>query len=183
MIPSQNDMRILFDDEPEKYRDLYKEEIDDFMAPDEDDDPTEELADVEDFDAEELFEILFTIPMTTDDDYCEVINILADEYLPYDVDADYENDKPVIYIEEDRHVLDSQDDGYVIIRKFNKMIKPDFEIRVMKMSLDEDNVHSLLILKTDEWKKLETKYGEKVAEYFERIDKIDFTQDNNLDNE
>ncbi|MDR1170170.1 MAG: hypothetical protein LBK97_04970 [Prevotellaceae bacterium] len=177
MIPSQNDIKILFDGEPEKYLDLYKEEINEFIAPDEDDDDDpefDERTDIEDFDAEELFEILFTIPMTTDDDYCEMVNVLADEYLPYDVDADYEDNSPVIYIDEDRHVLDSHDGGYAIIRKFNEMIKPDFEIRAMKISLNEDNVHSLLILQGDDWKEMEAKYGEKVAKYFEKIDEIDF---------
>jgi hypothetical protein len=181
MIPSQNDMRILFEGKPEEYISLYKEAIDEFMTPDEDV-PAEfdEFDGIENFDAEELFEILFTIPMTVDDDYCDVINILADEYLPYDVDADCEEDRTVIYIDEKKIVADSRDDGYAIIRKFNEAIGSGFEIRVMKLSLNEDNVHSLLILSNDEWKELDTKYGEKVAEYFEKISKVKFEQNNNF---
>ncbi|MDR1887736.1 MAG: hypothetical protein LBQ70_07480 [Prevotellaceae bacterium] len=175
MIPTHNDMRILFEGKPEEYIDLYREELDEFLKPDEEDElrEFEDFSDVESLDAEELFEILFTIPMTTDDDYCEVVNILADEYLPYDIDADYENKKLVVYIDEDKYVIDSQD-GYSILRKFDEIIKPEFEIRVMKLSLDEDNVHSLVILKSDDWKDLEIKYADKVAAYFETIDKTDF---------
>jgi hypothetical protein len=168
-------MRILFEGKPKEYIDLYKEAIDEFMTPDEDAPAEiEEFDDLENFDAEELFEILFTIPMTVDDDYCDVIDILADEYLPYDVDADCEDDKTVIYIDDKKVVADSCDDGYLIIRKFNEAIGSEFEIRVMKLSLNEDNVHSLLILPNAEWKELDTKYGEKVAEYFEKISKVKF---------
>ncbi|MDR1339872.1 MAG: hypothetical protein LBK58_07470 [Prevotellaceae bacterium] len=186
MIPSQNDLRILFEEKPGEYIDLYRDEIYDFITPDEDDDSGEfdEIPDIKDFDAEELFEILFTIPVTTDDDYCELINILADEYLPYDVDADYEDGGlTVVYIDDDRYVMDRGDSEYDIIRKFNEIIKPEYETRVLKMSLTEDNVHSLLILQSSEWKELEAKYGEEVAEFFEEIDKIEFIQDNTFDNE
>jgi hypothetical protein len=178
-------MRILFEEESKKYIDLYKDEINDYITPDEDEEDNEEFEGVgiDDFDTEELFEMLFTVPVTTDDDYCELINILADEYLPYAVDADYEDGKPVIYIDDDRHVLSASDSEYAIIRKFNDIIKPEFEIRVMRLSLNEDNIHSLLILESGEWKELEAKYGEKVAEFFEKIDKIDFIQDKEFDNE
>jgi hypothetical protein len=177
MIPTDNDLRILFEGKPEEYLDLYKEELDEILAPDEDDEDDsgdfEDFGNIDSLDAEELFEILFTIPMTNDDDYCEVINLLADEYLPYDVDADYEDDELVVYVDEDRHVIDSED-GYTIIRRFDEIIKPDFETRALKMSLDEDNMHSLVILKSEVWKDVETQYGAKVAAYFEKIDKIDF---------
>ncbi|MDR2382395.1 MAG: hypothetical protein LBD76_00705 [Prevotellaceae bacterium] len=172
MIPTDNDFRILFEEKPEEYLDIYKEEIEEFMTIDEDDDDYEP-SDAEDMSAEELFEILFATLITDDDDFCEVINVLADEYLPYDVDADFEDEELVVYIDEDRHVIDSQDD-YGILRKFDEIIKPDFETRVMKMSIDEANVHSLLILKCDEWKNLESKYGEKVSKCFEKIDNVDF---------
>jgi hypothetical protein len=176
MIPAQNDMRILFEGKSDEYIDLYREEIDEFLKPDDDEDEAgdfNDFSDVEGLDAEELFEILFTIPMTVDDDYSEVVNILADEYLPYDVDADYENKKLVIFVDEDKHVIDSED-GYTILREFGKIIKPEFEIRVMKLSLDEDNVHSLVILRSEDWENLEEKYGTKVAGYFEKIDNINF---------
>jgi hypothetical protein len=175
MIPTYDDMRILFEGKPEEYLDLYREELDEILAPDEDEDTGEfeDFSNVDSLEAEELFDFLFTIPVTADDDYCEVINVLADEYLPYDVDADYEDDELVVYIDEDKHVIDSQD-GYPIIRKFDEIIKPDFETRVLKLSLDEDNIHSFIILKSDDWKNLETKYGAKVAAYFEKIDRIDF---------
>jgi hypothetical protein len=176
MIPTQNDMRILFEGKSDEYIDLYREEIDDFLKPDEDEVESGEFNDfseVESLDAEELFEILFTIPMTVDDDYCEVVNILADEFLPYDVDADFEDKKLVVFVDENKHVINSED-GYTILRKFDEIIKPEYEIRVMKLSLDEDNVHSLVILESDEWENLETKYGAKVAGYFEKIDNINF---------
>jgi hypothetical protein len=185
MIPTENDFRILFEGKSTEYIELYKEEIEEILAPDEDDDPDEyeDLADIESSDAEELFEILFTIPVTVDDDFCDLINVLADEYLPYDVDADFEDDKLIVYIDEDRHVIDSKD-GYSIIRKFDEIIKPDFETRVMKKSMDEDNVHTLLILKSDDWKNLEEKFGQKITGYFEKTDKIDFIKPIiNCDNE
>ncbi|MDR1595139.1 MAG: hypothetical protein LBS43_11765 [Prevotellaceae bacterium] len=176
MIPTDNDLRILFEGKPEEYLDLYREELDEILAPDEDDEPDdfEDFGDIDSLDVEELFEILFTIPMTDDDDYCETINMLADEFLPYDVDSDYEDDEMIVYIDEDRHVIDDLLGAYPIIRQFDAIIKPDFETRVMKLSLDEDNVHSLIILKSEVWKELETKYGTKVAAYFGKIDKIDF---------
>jgi hypothetical protein len=174
MIPTENDFRILFEGKPAEYLELYKEEIEEILAPDEDDpNEYEESSDIESSDAEELFELLFMIPVTMDDDFCDLINVLADEYLPYDVDADLEDDKLVVYVDEDRHVIDSKD-GYSIIRKFDEIIKPEFEIRVMKMSIDEDNVHSLLILESDDWKNLEKKFGKKITEHFEKIDEIDF---------
>jgi hypothetical protein len=174
MIPTDNDFRILFEEKPEEYLELYKEELNEFMTPDEDEDPDEdEEANFDDMDAEELFEILFAIPITEDDDFCEVINILADEYLPYDVDADFEDDELVVYVDEDRYVLGSEND-YAIVKKFDEIIKPDYETRVMRMSMDAANIHSLLILKSDDWKNLETKYGEKVSEYFEKIENVDF---------
>ncbi|MDR1581706.1 MAG: hypothetical protein LBS55_00340 [Prevotellaceae bacterium] len=176
MIPTYDDLRILFEGKPEEYLDLYRDELDEILTPDEDDDPGEfeDFNNVESLDTEELFEILFAIPITKDDDYCEVINMLADEYLSYDVDADFEEDEFVIYVDENRYVIDDIHDGYSIVRKFNKIIKSDFEIRVMKMSLDEDNIHSLIILKNDVWKNLEAKYGTKVAAYFGKIDKVNF---------
>jgi hypothetical protein len=175
MIPKDNDFKILFEGKSEEYLNLYKDELEEILAPDEDDDPDEydDSANVEGLDAEELFEILFTVPITEDDDYCDVINVLADEYLPYDVDADFEDDKLVVYVDEDRHVIDAQD-GYSIVRKFDEIIKPAYETRALKMSLNEDNLHSLLIIESEDWKNLETKYGAKVAEYFEKIDRINF---------
>ncbi|MDR2650956.1 MAG: hypothetical protein LBC68_01395, partial [Prevotellaceae bacterium] len=166
MIPTSNDFKILFEGKPEEYLKLYKTELDEILAPDEDEDDDdsgmfEDFNNVESLDAEELFEILFTIPVVADDDYCEVINVLADEYLPYDIDADIEDDKLVVYIDEDKHVIDSSD-GYSILRKFNKLIATNFETRVMKMSLDEDNTHSLVILKNEDWADLEKEYGTKV---------------------
>jgi hypothetical protein len=176
MIPTYNDFKILFDGKPEKYLELYRDEIDEILAPDEDDDTSEaeDFGDVETLDAEELFELLFTIQVIAYDDYCEVINTLSDEYLPYDVDSDYEDDELVVYIDDDRHIIDDTLDGYPIIRQFDEIIRPDFETRVLKMSVDEDNIHSLIILKSDFWKKLEAEYGTKVAAYFATIDEIDF---------
>ena len=173
MIPTDNDFRM-FEEKPEEYLELHKKEIEEFVAPSKYEDPDEyEAPNVEEMNAEELFEILFAIQIFEDDNFCDVITVLADEYLPYDVDADFEDDKLIVYVDEDRYVAGS-DNGYSIVRKFDEIIKPDFETRVMKMSIDEENVHSLLILKSEEWKNLETKYGEKVSEYFEKIDKADF---------
>ncbi|MDR2286985.1 MAG: hypothetical protein LBE04_05865 [Prevotellaceae bacterium] len=177
MTPTHNDFKILFEGKPDEYFDLYRDEIDEILAPDEDDDDTgesDDLGDADSLDAEELFEILFTIPIFVDDDYCEMINVLADEYLPYDIDADYEDDKLIVHIDENRHVIDDSEGGYSIVRQFNEIIKPDFEIRVFKLSLDDYDIHSLIILKSEVWKELETKYGAKVAAYFAKIDKIDF---------
>jgi hypothetical protein len=177
MIPTDNDFRILFEEKPAEYFDLYREEIEEILAPDENDEPNEDedYANVESLDAEELFEILFTVPVTNDnEDFCDMINVLADEYLPYDVDADFEDDELIVYVDDNRYVIDSQD-CYSIIRKFDEIIKSDFETRVLKMSIDEANMHSLVIIKCDDWKKLEAKYGEaKVAGYFEKIDKVNF---------
>jgi hypothetical protein len=181
MIPKYDDFRILFEGAQLEYLDLYKKEIEEIMMSDIDDkddkddslDDFDELYSIEETGAEALFELLFSIPMILDDDYVEVINILADEYLPYDVDACYEDDELVVYVDDDRHVIDSKD-GCAIVRKFDEIIGPDFETRVMKMSIDEDNFFSLLILKSEDWTYLENKYGTKIAEYFEKMDKVNF---------
>ncbi|MDR2027164.1 MAG: hypothetical protein LBQ01_06370 [Prevotellaceae bacterium] len=171
MIPKHEDFRILFEGKPEEFLKLYKEEIEEIMSPDEDDEDPEDIEDyasIEEASAEEIFELLFTIPTIPDDDYCELINVLADEYLPCDVDADYEDDKIVVYIDENRHVIDSKD-GRSVIRKFDEIIRPDFETRVMNPDTGEDSLYPLIILKSDDWKYVEDRYGTKVAEYFEKL--------------
>jgi hypothetical protein len=175
MIPTSDDLRILFEGKPEEYFNFYREELYDILASDENDNPVgaDGFGDIESLDTEELFEVLFTIPMTDDDDYCEVINILADEYLSYDVDAGFENDELVVYVNESKYIIDSRD-GYSIIKKFDEIIRPSFETRVMKLSLDEDNVHSLIILRSITWENMEKKYGKKVSAYFEKIDNVNF---------
>jgi hypothetical protein len=179
MLPTLNDFRILFEGKPCEYLDFYRNDLDEILAPDEDDDDntdgSDDFGDVDGLDVEELFEILFTIPIFEDDDYCEMINVLADEYITYDIYADYEDDKLTVYrCDKDKYVIDDSESGYSIIRQFNEIIKPDLETRVLKMSLDDDNIHSLIIHQSKVWKELETKYGAKVAAYFAKIDEIDF---------
>jgi len=179
MKPTQNDIKILFNGKPEEFINQYKQEFDNFVS-------EEEFLEFNNLDdsekMESLFEFLFTIPVSREDDDDEVVYALAEEFLPYEVDAEYAKNGLSITIDKQSHFVplkSTPEDRYTVIRKLDSLIKPKFETRVMKVSLDydydNDDMHSIIILEKSEWDTMESEYGkEKISEYFEKIDNVNF---------
>lgn len=173
MKPALEDIRILFEGKSSEFIKLYKQDIDDLI----DYDDYKELEELEEPEKRiSIFELLFAMPVAKDDNDEEVVIAMAEEYLPYEVDADYADNGLMITANGKEHFIilkNSYEDRYHTLRKLNEIIYPKYEIRVMDISLDDD-IHSFLILEKEEWKAMEEKYGEKARHYFRTIDDIDF---------
>jgi len=173
MKPTEEDIRILFEGKSEDYMKLYEQELDDFV----DYDDFEELKQLDEPEKlVSLFELLFTIPVGKEDDDDEVVLALGEEFLPYEVDADYADNGLMITAKGQEHFMilkNAPEDRYQTLRKLNEIISPEHEMRVMQICLNDD-IHSFIILESNTWKDLEKKYGAKVKEHFASINDAEF---------
>jgi hypothetical protein len=106
-------------------------------------------------------------------EYCESVldtDSLSAEVVEIDADPGYEiyisyqgrrTKVPLIIGPEDRHIT---------LHTLNQVLAPDYEVRVCVDSNGSDTL-AFLPLSAADWAALESKYGQRVAKHFRKIEK------------
>lgn len=169
-LPSTDDLRALFEDDHGYLTKKYRQQLELFF----DKYDFEELAEYEDDERTvAFFETLFMTQIVEDDDFMIVIEDFC-EKLPFEFEIQ-ETDNKKLEIAFSGRTCETPRDGYNALKAFNAFIAPDYEIRALRTSVeDETGVHSLLLLDGASWRNSEKRYGNKIAEYFIPLNNVDF---------
>ncbi|MDR2466949.1 MAG: hypothetical protein LBD35_06100 [Prevotellaceae bacterium] len=167
---STDDLRALFEDDHGYLTKKYKTQLDLYF----DKYDFEELAEYEDDERTvAFFETLFMTQIVENDDFMLVIEDFG-EKLPFEFELQA-SDNGKLEVAFNGRTSEIPRDGYKALRAFNTILAPDYEIRALRTSVeDETGVHSLLLLDCASWQTAEKDYGNKVAEYFVTLNNADF---------